>query len=106
MDDAEVAILCYGGTMRAALEAMTEARARGIRCGIFRPITIWPFPERELAQAAKGLKRLVVAEHNYGQILLEAERIVRGSCEVSFVGRYNGTVLTPRDILEKVEDVQ
>ena len=106
MDDAEVAILCYGGTMRAALEAMTEARARGIRCGIFRPITIWPFPERELSAASKKLKKLVVAEHNYGQILLEAERVVRGGCEVAFIGRYNGTVLTPRDILEKVEDVQ
>ena len=106
MEDAEVAILCYGGTMRAALAAMEEARAKGIRCGIFRPITIWPFPERELSAAVPGLKKLVVAEHNYGQILLEAERIVRGRCEVAFVGRYNGTVLTPRDILEKVEDAK
>ena len=106
MEDAEVAILCYGGTMRAALAAMEEARAKGIRCGIFRPITIWPFPERELSAAVPCLKKLVVAEHNYGQILLEAERIVRGRCEVAFVGRYNGTVLTPRDILEKVEDAK
>ena len=106
MEDAEVAILCYGGTMRAAVSAMEEARAKGIRCGIFRPITIWPFPERELDQAVGGLKKLVVAEHNYGQIVLEAERIVKGRCPVEFVGKYNGTVLTPGDILQKVEEAK
>ena len=104
MEDAEVAILCYGGTMRAAITAMEEARAKGIRCGIFRPITIWPFPERELDKAVGGLKKLVVAEHNCGQIVLEAERIVKGRCPVEFVGKYNGTVLTPGDILKKVEE--
>ena len=106
MEDAEVAILCYGGTMRAAVTAMEEARAKGIRCGIFRPITIWPFPERELDQAVGGLKKLVVAEHNFGQIVLEAERIVKGRCPVEFVGKYNGTVLTPGDILQKVEEAK
>ncbi len=106
MEDAEVAILCYGGTMRAAVSAMEEARAKGIRCGIFRPITIWPFPERELDKAVGGLKKLVVAEHNFGQIVLEAERIVKGRCPVEFVGKYNGTVLTPGDILQKVEEAK
>jgi len=102
MEDAEVAILCYGGTLRAAQTAMEEARKQGVRCGIFRPITIWPFPERELKAAAGKLKKIVVAEHNYGQIVLEAERIVKGQCDVEFVGRWNGTVLTPQDILAKV----
>lgn len=104
MEDADVAILCYGGTMRAAMTAMEEARAKGIRCGIFRPITIWPFPERELKEALQGLKKIVVAEHNYGQLVLEVERIVQGKCPVGFVGKYNGTVLTPEEILAKVEE--
>ena len=106
MEDAEVAILCYGGTMRAAVTAMEEARAKGIRCGIFRPITIWPFPERELKAALPGLKKIVVAEHNYGQLVMEVERLVQGHCPVAFVGKYNGTVLTPQDILQKVEEAQ
>ncbi len=104
MDDAEVAILCYGGTMRAAVSAMEEARQKGIRCGIFRPITIWPFPERELKSVIPGLKKLIVAEHNYGQLVLEVERIVKDQCPVEFIGKYNGTVLTPEEILAKVEE--
>ena len=106
MDDAEVASVCYGGTMRAAISAMEQARSKGIRCGIFRPITVWPFPERELKAAAGKLKKIVVAEHNYGQIVLEVERLVQGACPVEFVGRYNGTVLTPEDILRKVEEAK
>ncbi|MBR0086969.1 MAG: 2-oxoacid:acceptor oxidoreductase subunit alpha [Lachnospiraceae bacterium] len=104
MDDAEVAILAYGGTMRAALSAMEEARAKGIRCGIFRPVTIWPFPERELKAAAGKLKKLVVAEHNCGQIVLEAERIVKNDCEIEFVGKWDSGVITPQEILAKVVD--
>lgn len=103
MEDAEVAIFCYGGTQRAALSAAADLRAKGIKCGIFRPITIWPFPEKELLEAAKGVKHILVAEHNYGQLLYEVERVCKGECGVSFVGRYNGTVLTPSDIAEAVE---
>ena len=98
MEDADTAIFCYGGTMRAAVSAQEELRARGVRCGIFRPITIWPFPERELREMAPRLKKIVVAEHNYGQMVLEVERIAGKYCPVEFVGKYNGTVLTPEDI--------
>ena len=104
MEDAEVAIVCYGGTMRAAITAMEKARAKGIKCGIFRPITIWPFPERELLAASEKLKKVVVAEHNYGQIVLEVERIIKNNCKLGFVGKVNGTVITPEEILAKVEE--
>ncbi|MCX5775195.1 MAG: 2-oxoacid:acceptor oxidoreductase subunit alpha [Firmicutes bacterium] len=103
MADAEVAIFCYGGTMRAALTAMEKARAKGIKCGLFRAITLWPFPEIELAAAVKKLKRIVVAEHNYGQMVLEVERVVQNACPIDFVGKYNGTVITPEEILQKLE---
>ena len=63
--------------MRAAKSAMEQARANGKKVGIFRPITIWPFPERELREICKTAKRMLVAEHNGGQILLEVERIVK-----------------------------
>ena len=104
MDDADVAIFCFGGTERAAMSAMEEARAKGIKVGIFRPRTIWPFPENELAEAAGKLKRIVVAEHNYGQMLLEVQRVVKDRCPVSFVGKWNGGVITPDESLQKIEE--
>ena len=104
MEDADVVIFCYGGTYRAALTAMEEARAQGIKCGIFRPVTIWPFPERELKEVAGKVKKIVVAEHNYGQLLLEVQRVVCGACDIEFVGKYNGSVITPEEILGKVVD--
>lgn len=105
LEDADTAILCYGGTMRAALSAVETARARGLKVGIFRPITIWPFPERELLALSKRVRRILVAEHNYGQIVLEAERIVKDNCKLDFLGRVNGTVITPEDLLGKLEEV-
>ena len=105
LEDADTAILCYGGTMRAALSAVETARAKGMKVGILRPITIWPFPERELLALSKRVRRILVAEHNYGQIVLEAERIVKDNCKLDFLGRVNGTVITPEDLLGKLEEV-
>ncbi|MBR5339442.1 MAG: 2-oxoacid:acceptor oxidoreductase subunit alpha [Lachnospiraceae bacterium] len=104
MEDADIALYVYGGTMRAALTAMEMARAKGFKVGIFRPVTIWPFAERELREVAKKVKRIVVAEHNYGQMLREVERVAKDDCEVRFVGKVNGTVITPEEILQKIEE--
>lgn len=105
VEDADTVVFCYGGTARAASGAVEQAREEGLRCGMFRPLTLWPFPERELnALLDEGhVKRIVVAEHNYGQMVLEVERIVRGRCQVAFVGRYDGGVITPDEILEAVK---
>jgi 2-oxoglutarate ferredoxin oxidoreductase subunit alpha len=105
-EDADTVIVCYGGTMRAVEEAMREARAGGKKVGIFRPVTIWPFPERELEALSAHVKRIVVAEHNLGQIVLEVERIVKGACPVDFIGKADGTVITPAEILNKLEEVE
>jgi len=104
LEDADTAIFCYGGTMRAALSAVETARASGRKVGIFRPITIWPFPERELLELSKRVKRIIVVEHNYGQLVLEVERIIKNNCALDFIGRVNGTVITPEDILQKLEE--
>lgn len=101
MEDADVAVFCYGGTMRAAITAMKIAREKGIKCGIFRAITIWPFPERELLEAARHVKRIIVAEHNYGQMLLEVQRAAKDICRIDFIGKWNGAVITPQEIAEK-----
>lgn len=106
-EDADVLVFCYGGTKRAALDAVDKAREKGIKAGIFRPVTLWPFPERELRAALeRGVRRIVVAEHNYGQMVLEVERIARGDAAVSFVGKYNGSVIAPDEILKEIEDGQ
>ena len=104
LDDADIAVFCYGGTARAAQSAVEEARKKGYKVGIFRPRTIWPFPEKELLKAASKLKRIIVAEHNYGQMVLEVERVVKDNCKIDFVGKWNGSVITPAEILAKIEE--
>lgn len=101
-DDADVVVVCYGGTARAAQSACEMARAQGIKAGMFRPITVWPFPTEQLEALSKKAKRIVVAEHNDGQILLEVQRVVKSNCEVDFIGKIDGTVMTPSEILEKI----
>lgn len=104
-DDADVIVVCYGGTTRSAIKAVKDARAAGIKAGIFRPISIWPFPAEALVKLAKQAKHIVVVEHNYGQLLLEIERAVKNECEISFIGRVDGEIIMPDQILEKLEEV-
>ncbi len=71
---------------------------------MFRPITLWPFPEHELIERAKQLKRLIVVEHNYGQVLLTVQGIIKGDTKVEFIGKVNGTTITPDEIVRKIEE--
>lgn len=103
MDDAEVAVFCFGGTARAAKAAVLEARKKGIKCGMFRPITIWPFADKELEKAMKNVKKIVVAEHNYGQLVNEVRRVVGLDKKIEFIGKVDGTIITPDEILAKIE---
>lgn len=99
LEDAEIVVLCYCGTARSVMEAVKTARKSGINVGMFRPITIWPFPEQRLKEISLKARHIIVAEHNYGQILLEAERIVKDNCTLSHIGKVNGDVITPKEIL-------
>ncbi len=104
-EDADAIVVCYGGTTRSAIKAVKDARAAGIKAGIFRPITIWPFPAEALLNAAKCAKNIIVAEHNYGQILLEIQRIVKNDCSISFLGRVDGEIIMPDQIFDKIKEV-
>jgi len=104
MDDAEIGIVCYGGTTRAVQGAVDKARKMGHKVGMFRPITLWPFPEYELIERAKQLRRLIVVEHNYGQVLLTVQGIIKGNTRVEFIGKVNGTTITPDEIVRKIEE--
>ncbi len=105
MEDAEYAVVCFGGTTRAVMSAVQEARANGLKVGMWRPITVWPFPDEALRARAKGLKGLLMVEHNYGQMLREVQRVTGGACPVDFIGRINGTVIPPQEILSKIQEV-
>lgn len=101
----KIAILCYGGTTRAVEEAVAQARAQGIPAGMFRPVTVWPFPEEAFKALSKKVRHIVVAEHNYGQILLEAQRIAGGNCTLSHIGKVDGTTITPSEIVRHLKEV-
>lgn len=103
LSDAKYAVICFGGTTGAAVSAINEARAQGIKVGMFRPRTVWPFPEAALKKLKPQLKGILMVEHNYGQMLLEVERVVQGTCPVEFIGRVDGTVIPPSEILEKLQ---
>ena len=106
MDDAETAIVCFGGTTRAVRDALNAARAAGKKVGMFRPITVWPFPEKQLRARLPQLKSILMVEHNHGQMLQEVLRTVSGALPVDFLGRIDGTVISPEDILAKLEEME
>ncbi len=106
MDDAETAIVCFGGTTRAVRDALSAARAAGKKVGMFRPITVWPFPEKQLRARLPQLKSILMVEHNHGQMLQEVLRTVSGALPVDFLGRIDGTVISPEDILAKLEETE
>lgn len=103
--DAETVVVCYGGTTRSVIEAMEAARSKGIKVGMFRPITIWPFPTRQIHEISKKAKRIVVIEHNYGQILQEVQRAADQNCKIEFLGKVDGTVILPDEVLSIIEEV-
>lgn len=102
MDDADVAVISYGGCARAAMAAVLEARERGVRAGLWRPVTVWPFPGAALSEAIAHVNRIVVAELSDGQMCREVERINAGRKPLHFVGRIDGSVIPHREILFEI----
>jgi 2-oxoglutarate ferredoxin oxidoreductase subunit alpha len=103
LDDADVAIFAYGAAARSARAAIAGLRAEGVRVGLFRPITIWPFPDAALRRAAARLKALFVVEMNMGQMIREVERAVR---DVPLIGihKASGQPIDPNEIAFTVRE--
>jgi 2-oxoglutarate ferredoxin oxidoreductase subunit alpha len=101
-DDAEVLIVAIGISARAATRAIDIARAKGVRLGLFRPITLWPFPEKALREIAARARAVLVPEMNAGQLSLEVERILGGK-RVEGIHRFNGEPITPAEIAARAE---
>ena len=72
---------------------------------MFRAVTIWPFPEKQIEELSKKVKHILVVEHNDGQLLLEVQRIAGANCGVSHLGKIDGTVIKPDEIVEKLKEV-
>lgn len=100
-DDADVLVITFGGSARAAIAAVKEARARGVKAGMLKLITIWPFPAAIVEAAAKKAKKVIVPELNYGQLVGEIERYVPRD-KVVAVNRYDGELFRPEEILEPI----
>ena len=96
-DDANVVIVAIGISARAARRAVDMCRAQGLRVGLFRPITLWPFPEDALREAAAGARAVLVPEMNNGQLRLEVERVLSGM-PVEGLHLFSGEAITPADI--------
>ncbi|MPM42994.1 2-oxoglutarate oxidoreductase subunit KorA [bioreactor metagenome] len=104
MDDAEYAVVAFGGAARAVYEAVNMARAEGIKVGLVRPITIWPFAEKQMKALAGKVKHIMVHELNYGQYVEEVQRVVAGKVPVTSYGVYNNEPATPEELLEKIKE--
>jgi len=104
-DDAELTIVAYGASARVATSAMNLAREEGLKVGLIRPITLWPFPSKIIQEQAKKTKRFMVVEMSMGQMVEDVRLALEGSKPIDFYGRTGGIVPTPAEVLAKIKEV-
>lgn len=102
IEDAEVVLVAYGTTARIVKAAIKKARENGIKAGLIRPITLWPFPEKIIAETAKKVKAIISVEMSTGQMVEDVRLAVNGACPVKFYGRTGGMVPEPDGIYEEI----
>ncbi len=105
MEDADFALVAFGLTSRICQKAMELARQKGIRVGLIRPITLYPFPSAVIRKAAGQVEAFVTVEMNAGQMVEDVRLAVDGTRPVHFTGRMGGMIPTPEEILAKIEAV-
>ena len=103
LDDAEIVIVSYGVSTRTSLAAVDEAREQGIKVGLFRLITVWPFPEDQIRKLAERVKGFITVEINMGQIHLEVERCVGDKIPVFLVGDAGGSIIPPERVIDTIK---
>lgn len=102
-DDADIIVVAYGASSRVAHSAVDSAREKGIRAGLIRPITLWPFPVDTLKKAAKTAKSFLCVEMSMGQMVDDVRLAIECKRPVSFFGRTGGVIPTPAEILNEIE---
>ena len=103
MEDAEFAVVAFGGAARSVYEAVDMARAEGLKVGFVRPITIWPFADKQIKEVASKVKGILVHELNCGQYVIEVERAVAGKVPVTLYGKYDNESATPEELLAEIK---
>lgn len=101
-DDASVVLVAFGSTSRIALDALKTARENGIRVGLFRPISLWPFPEKALKPLIHQTKKLLVVEANNGQMVEDVRLVACSHAEVVHYGVGGGHIFTPEEIYQEI----
>jgi len=104
LDDAKIALIAYGSVARAAERTVKLAREKGLKVGLLKLLTIWPFCFEEVKRLAKQVDLIIVPEMNLGQMVLEVERASQGKCRVVPYGRVDGELINPLEILEKIQE--
>jgi len=99
---ADALVVSFGISARSSLQAIKEARAEGKKVNFLKLLTFWPFPDKAVKEAAKGVKKVIVPELNWGQAAVEVERILGSGVEVVRINKTNGVIIKPEEILEKL----
>ncbi len=105
-DDAETVVVAFGTSARIARTAVNLARSEGIKAGLIRPVTLFPFPEHIIEKTAKRAEHFLVVEMNMGQMVEDVRLAVHGTVPVSFFGRPGGAVITVEEILSAIRNVE
>lgn len=103
-EDAEVLVVTFGCTARSAMEAVCSLREKGIKAGLFKPKTLWPFPEKRYLEVIRNKKCIIVPELNLGQLIYEVERITKGIVKVTGLNKVTGEMITPQEIAAKIRE--
>ncbi len=104
LEDARVVIIAYGSVSMAAKQAVMLARKKRFKAGLFQPVTIWPFPDEQMRPVLKKADLVIVAELNQGQIINEVRRVSQGHTKIVGLNRYDGELITPEQILQKIRE--
>ena len=101
-EDADIIIVAFGASARIARNAVRSAREQGIKAGLFRPITLWPYPAAALEKTCAHAKGYLSVEMNMGQMVEDVQLVVAGRAPVEFFGRTGGVIPTPAEVLEAI----
>jgi 2-oxoglutarate ferredoxin oxidoreductase subunit alpha len=104
-DDADLVIIAFGSAARITQKAIELAREKGHKVGMFRPITLWPFPSEEILKISDTAKRFLTIELSHGQMVDDVKLVLEGKTPVSSYNKVGGVIPTPEEILENIEKV-
>jgi 2-oxoglutarate ferredoxin oxidoreductase subunit alpha len=105
VEDAEIAVVAYGASARIAMNAVKAARAEGIKAGLIRPVSLWPFPTDAIRRAAGQAKQFLCVEMSMGQMVDDVRLTLEGSRPVAFYGRTGGIIPTPAEVLDQIKEL-